>query len=99
VTDFNDASGLLYTNDVTYRTVPLFLLTVGEDGKASVDKSAVLTERERSIAIDTSKPFKLNADTNGVCECTCGVLIYRIEDTDVYRSRAIYTGKAGQNRE
>ena len=75
---FNEVSGLLYTNYVTYRTVPLFLLSVGEDGKARVDKSAILTEREKSIAIDTSKPFKLNADTNGVCKCTCGVLIFRI---------------------
>ena len=56
------------TDVISDRTVPLFLLSADENGKVNVDKSAVLAERETSIAIDTSKPFKLNADTNGVCE-------------------------------
>lgn len=50
-----------------YRTIPLSLLSVDGSGKASVDKSAVLDSREKTIKIDTSKPFKLNAGTSGVC--------------------------------
>lgn len=50
----------------TIWTIPLSLLSVGPDGKAVVDKSAVLDVREKVLAIDPSKPFKLNAGTTGV---------------------------------
>lgn len=33
-----------------------------------VNKEAVLEEREMAFELDTSKPFKLNAGTVGVCE-------------------------------
>ncbi|KAL5636049.1 hypothetical protein ACGC1H_004760 [Rhizoctonia solani] len=46
--------------------IPLSLLTTGADGKASVDHSIVLSERETEIKLDTSKPWKLNAGTVGV---------------------------------
>ncbi|EUC67135.1 leucyl aminopeptidase [Rhizoctonia solani AG-3 Rhs1AP] len=46
--------------------VPLSLLTTGADGKASVDHSIILTERETEIKLDTNKPWKLNAGTVGV---------------------------------
>ncbi|CCO26128.1 aminopeptidase 2 [Rhizoctonia solani AG-1 IB] len=46
--------------------IPLSLLTVGADGKATVDHSIVLSERETDIKLDTSKPWKLNAGTVGV---------------------------------
>jgi len=49
------------------RTVPLNVLSVDVNGKVSVDKSIVLDSRNKSLAIDPSKPFKLNAGTSGVC--------------------------------
>ena len=51
-----------------FRTIPLSLLTVSEDGKATVNRDLLLDEREKYIPLDTSKPFKLNADTTGFCE-------------------------------
>lgn len=48
----------------TIWTVPLALLTASD--KVSVDNSVVLDTREKTLAIDTSKPFKLNAGTYGV---------------------------------
>ncbi|OAX41307.1 hypothetical protein K503DRAFT_848469 [Rhizopogon vinicolor AM-OR11-026] len=49
----------------TIWTVPLALLTAGSD-KVKVDNTVVLDTREKTLAIDTSKPFKLNAGTYGV---------------------------------
>ena len=43
------------------------MLTVSADGKAVVNKDLLLDEREKFIPLDTSKPFKLNADTTGFC--------------------------------
>ena len=40
---------------------------MGPDGKANVDRKAVLDTRDVSLKIDISKPFKLNAGTFGVC--------------------------------
>lgn len=51
-----------------HRTVPLSLLSVDGNGKASVDNSAVLDSREKTLAIDPGKLFKLNAGTSGVCQ-------------------------------
>ncbi|KDQ59543.1 hypothetical protein JAAARDRAFT_33120 [Jaapia argillacea MUCL 33604] len=50
----------------TIWTIPLNILTVDKDGRPSVDKTAVLDEREKFIPLDTSLPFKLNAGTTGV---------------------------------
>jgi hypothetical protein len=33
-----------------------------------VDNTALLETREAEFKLDTNKPFKINADTNGVCE-------------------------------
>jgi aminopeptidase 2 len=52
--------------DSPYRNIPLSLLSTN-DGKPSVDLTAILQEREKTIPLDTSQPFKLNADTVGVC--------------------------------
>lgn len=49
------------------RNIPLSILST-KNGKANVDTTALLQERETTIALDTSKPFKLNAGTTGVCE-------------------------------
>ncbi|KAI0086651.1 peptidase family M1-domain-containing protein [Irpex rosettiformis] len=50
----------------TLWSVPLSLLTTDENGKAKIDRSLLLDQREITIALDTSKPFKLNAGTTGV---------------------------------
>ncbi|EGO21509.1 hypothetical protein SERLADRAFT_372157 [Serpula lacrymans var. lacrymans S7.9] len=50
----------------TIWSIPLSLLTVTEQGKPIVDHGIVLDTREKTIAIDTTKPFKLNAGTSGV---------------------------------
>ncbi|TBU29067.1 peptidase family M1-domain-containing protein [Dichomitus squalens] len=49
----------------TIWTIPVNLLTVGPDGKAVVNNDILLNEREKFIPLDTSKPYKLNADTTG----------------------------------
>lgn len=49
------------------RNIPLSILSV-KDGQAVVDKSAILQEREKFFPLDTSKPFKLNVGTTGVCK-------------------------------
>jgi len=46
--------------------VPLGLVTAAAPGQAFVDNGALLETREAEFALDTSKPFKVNADTNGV---------------------------------
>ncbi|THH32969.1 hypothetical protein EUX98_g1220 [Antrodiella citrinella] len=50
----------------TIWTIPLSLLTVSADGKAVVNTKIVLDSREKTIPIDTTKPFKINAGTTGV---------------------------------
>ncbi|KIO32559.1 hypothetical protein M407DRAFT_4505 [Tulasnella calospora MUT 4182] len=42
------------------------LWTANASGKVSIDRSVVLSDRETMIPSDTSKPFKLNAQTTGV---------------------------------
>ncbi|KAJ6510751.1 leucyl aminopeptidase, partial [Mycena sanguinolenta] len=49
----------------TIWNVPLAILTVDAEGVVHVDKKALLGERERTFAIDTSRTFKLNAGTIG----------------------------------
>ncbi|KAJ3554813.1 hypothetical protein NM688_g2912 [Phlebia brevispora] len=50
----------------TIWTIPLSLITVDSSGKVVIDRTLVLDEREKTIPLDTSKPFKLNAGTTGV---------------------------------
>ncbi|KAJ7123779.1 leucyl aminopeptidase [Mycena crocata] len=52
--------------NVTVWNVPLGIISVDEDGQVHVDKSAILQEREKSFAVDTSRSFKLNAGSIGV---------------------------------
>ncbi|KAI0373350.1 leucyl aminopeptidase [Pilatotrama ljubarskyi] len=47
----------------TIWTNPLNILTVDADGKTTINKDILLDEREKFIPLDTSKPYKLNADT------------------------------------
>ncbi|TCD67017.1 Aminopeptidase 2 mitochondrial [Steccherinum ochraceum] len=50
----------------TIWTIPLSILTVSTDGKAVIDSGVVLDTREKTILLDTSKPYKLNAGSIGV---------------------------------
>ncbi|KAL0947133.1 hypothetical protein HGRIS_013264 [Hohenbuehelia grisea] len=50
----------------TIWNIPLRILTVDENGKSSIDNSALLENREQTFKVDTSKPLKLNAGTTGV---------------------------------
>ncbi|KAI0340189.1 leucyl aminopeptidase [Trametopsis cervina] len=50
----------------TIWSVPLSLSTVDENGKPKIDRSVLLDQRELTIPLDTSKPFKLNGGTSGV---------------------------------
>lgn len=52
----------------TIWNIPLSILSVDANGKSTVDKTAVLDTREKTFTLDTSKPYKLNAGTNGVCK-------------------------------
>ncbi|KAL5529124.1 hypothetical protein ACEPAG_5098 [Sanghuangporus baumii] len=45
--------------------IPLNIASTGADGKLKVDR-ILLTEKEVTIPLDTTKPFKLNYDTTGV---------------------------------
>ncbi|KAF8212441.1 hypothetical protein K438DRAFT_1806516 [Mycena galopus ATCC 62051] len=50
----------------TIWNVPLSIVTADANGQGKIDKSAILEEREKDIALDTSGAFKLNAGTVGV---------------------------------
>ncbi|KAL4244429.1 Aminopeptidase [Abortiporus biennis] len=50
----------------TIWAVPLFFLTVSQDGKPLIDKQLILDSREKFINLDVSKSYKLNAGTFGV---------------------------------
>ncbi|KAJ7063121.1 leucyl aminopeptidase [Mycena amicta] len=50
----------------TIWNVPLAILTTDPNGEAHIDKTAILEEREKNLAIDTNRDFKLNAGTVGV---------------------------------
>ena len=49
------------------RSVPLALVTISAHGQSLIDNTAILETREAEFKFDTTKPFKINADTNGVC--------------------------------
>ncbi|KAJ6582902.1 leucyl aminopeptidase [Mycena vulgaris] len=45
--------------------IPLHILSVDVGGQISIDHEVVLREREQFIALDTTRPFKLNAGNTG----------------------------------
>ena len=55
------------TGPLRYRTVPLALTSAGPDGKPAINSSLILDTREKTFPLDTTKPYKLNANTTGVC--------------------------------
>ncbi|TRM61760.1 peptidase family M1-domain-containing protein [Schizophyllum amplum] len=62
---FIDSGAAEAKDNETIWNVPLAILTRDASGKAIIDRP-ILGERESSYAVDTSKPFKLNAGTAGV---------------------------------
>src|SRR5712671_3140034 len=50
-----------------YRSVPLGLVTASVPGRVSVDRITLLETRKAEFKLDTTKSFKINAGTNGVC--------------------------------
>ncbi|KZV81200.1 hypothetical protein EXIGLDRAFT_779983 [Exidia glandulosa HHB12029] len=63
---FLDTGDAKDSENETIWQVPLQLLSTDASGKATVDSSLVLREREAKFAVDTTKPYKLNSNTNGV---------------------------------
>ncbi|KAF8887037.1 leucyl aminopeptidase [Gymnopilus junonius] len=49
----------------TIWNIPLAIL-YSQNGKRAVDSGAILQERAKCFSLDTKKPFKINANTNGV---------------------------------
>ncbi|KAJ7489904.1 leucyl aminopeptidase, partial [Mycena galericulata] len=50
----------------TIWNVPLSILASDHAGQVSIDRTAILEEREKDVTLDTSQTFKLNAGTVGV---------------------------------
>ncbi len=50
------------------RHVPLNLLHVTADGNTTVEHEIYLKEKEIELKLDTTLPFKLNADGVGFCK-------------------------------
>lgn len=64
---------------------------MSEDGKAKIDSEIVLDAREKTFAVDTTKPFKLNANTVGVCEYNTYPIRQRFFADRVCVDRVLYT--------
>lgn len=77
------------------RNVPLGIVTQ-KDGKRSVDSTPLLSERATHIELDTTKPFKLNAGTAGVCMSLSLSRLLCL--TELSRPRAIHSRKARFHR-
>ncbi|KAH9974690.1 peptidase family M1-domain-containing protein [Lactifluus volemus] len=60
----------------TIWSIPLGIVTSSAPGQGLVDNTALLVTREAEFKLDTNKPFKINADTNGVCESLCHRVLY-----------------------
>lgn len=63
---FLDTGDVKDEENKTIWQIPLQLRSTDASGKSSIDSALILREREAEFALDTSKPFKLNANTNGV---------------------------------
>ena len=55
------------TSSYVFRQIPLNIASIGTDGKLKFDP-ILMTEKEQTITVNTTKPFKLNYDTTGVCK-------------------------------
>ncbi|KAF7360192.1 Aminopeptidase 1 [Mycena venus] len=52
-------------SEETIWVIPLQILSVDSTGRIRINHEVVLREQEQFIALDTSKPFKINANTAG----------------------------------
>ncbi|KAJ6487746.1 leucyl aminopeptidase [Mycena sanguinolenta] len=52
-------------SEETFWVIPLQILSVDSAGQMHVTRNAVMREREQFFALDTSRPFKLNAGSTG----------------------------------
>jgi len=50
----------------TIWSIPLGLVTASAHDQALIDNTTILETREAEFKLDTTRPFKVNADTNGV---------------------------------
>ncbi|KAJ7187123.1 leucyl aminopeptidase [Mycena filopes] len=62
---FLDSGAPRADENETLWKIPLRILTVEGDGQVHVDNKAILEEREKTLTLDTTKTFKLNAETTG----------------------------------
>lgn len=59
------------------RVIPLHILSADAAGHISIDHEVLLREQEQFIALDTSRPFKINAGTTGYCEFLPAINFHR----------------------
>ncbi|KAL1741717.1 hypothetical protein HDZ31DRAFT_44813 [Schizophyllum fasciatum] len=62
---FLDGSPVQPEDNTTIWNVPLAILTFDSSGQPHI-QHAILSQREQAFAIDTNRPYKLNAGTTGV---------------------------------
>lgn len=72
------------------RHTPLSIVSTDSSGDPSLDR-VLLSERESTITVDTSKPFKLNGGNTGVCTWLFNIHTQK-DHMDVYHpDRVLYT--------
>jgi hypothetical protein len=81
----------------TDRKIPLGILTVDQSCTAHVDKTAILEEREKTILLDTSRSFKLNSGTVGVCAFFPCMVILPLPIIYASRSCPLHTNPTFRN--
>jgi aminopeptidase 2 len=73
------------------RNVPLSTITKNNHGTSIIDRSHILSKREAMLDLDTSRPFKLNVGTTGVCELLL-ISPHRWAVVEIISDRVLYTG-------
>ncbi|KAF9255758.1 leucyl aminopeptidase [Marasmius fiardii PR-910] len=77
----------------TIWNVPLGILSIQSDGTPSIDNSLVLEEREKMYALDTSRPFKLNAGTNGVYRVLYSEVRMKKIASELSKTNSVFTAE------
>jgi hypothetical protein len=67
---FSFLIGCLSLSHAHYRKIPLAVKIKNGYG-VDFEHSQILAERETTLKVDSSMPFKLNAGTTGVCKFSC----------------------------
>lgn len=65
--ELHDRRAIALLTTYMFRVVPMNILAMEANGVVTVNKAAILDQREQFISLDTSKPFKLNAGNAGYC--------------------------------